>query len=153
MSKRFKELKKAAVPANPNKGWLKTANEIVASKPWRKDAVIIALKVMDALDELGITQKQLAEKLSVSPQAVNKIVKGKQNLTIGTIRRLEEALDVSLISLKHHDKKPQYRTKLIPWVIRYNSTSMKVFSGNINTLERINARSSKSIVRKLILNA
>ena len=34
--------------------------------------------------------------ISVSPQYVNKIVKGKENLTLDTISKLEQALEINL---------------------------------------------------------
>lgn len=67
---------------------------------WVTDAIIIAHKIMDALDDQGLTQRDLAERLGITPQAVNKIVKGRQNLTLGTIRKIERALDIQLVSLR-----------------------------------------------------
>jgi transcriptional regulator with XRE-family HTH domain len=54
-----------------------------------------------ALREKGMTQKDLAEKLNVSPQQVSKIVKGKENLTLETISKLEYVLGVELILTTH----------------------------------------------------
>jgi len=99
MIDKLETLMKEAIPPNPEKGWLKTALEIQKNKTWSKDAMVIAVSVLDALKDKGMTQKQLAKKLNVTPQAVNKIVKGKQNLTIGTIRKLEQALNVCLITI------------------------------------------------------
>lgn len=68
-------------------------------KHWKKESMIIAMRILYTLDEKGLTQKNLAEKLGKSPQWVNKICKGQQNLTIGTIKELEEALDISLFEI------------------------------------------------------
>ncbi|MEI6595881.1 MAG: helix-turn-helix transcriptional regulator, partial [Bacteroidota bacterium] len=45
----------------------------------------------------NISQKELAEKIGVSPQHVNKIVKGRETLTLETISKLEVALEISLL--------------------------------------------------------
>lgn len=40
--------------------------------------------------------------MDVSPQYVNKIVKGKENLSLETIAKIEEALGISLISVERN---------------------------------------------------
>lgn len=57
----------------------------------------IALKVLTRLDELNWKQKDLALKLAVSPQQVNKIVSGKENLTLDTLVKLQEVLEIPII--------------------------------------------------------
>lgn len=64
----------------------------------------IALLILDRLDHLKWTQKQLAEKMAVSPQQVSKWVKGGENLTISTIINIGNALDFKLISLNEPPK-------------------------------------------------
>jgi plasmid maintenance system antidote protein VapI len=44
------------------------------------------------LDKLGWTQAVLAKKMEVSPQQISKIVKGKQNLTLSSLVKLQEIL-------------------------------------------------------------
>jgi transcriptional regulator with XRE-family HTH domain len=46
-----------------------------------------------------MSQKELAERIGVSPQQVSKIVKGNENLTLETISKLEAALGVPLIEV------------------------------------------------------
>jgi len=77
--------------------WLQDAEEREKNKGWLKHSQKVAIKVLSSIRKLGITQKQLAEKMGMSPQMINKIVKGKENLTFQTVAKLEEALDVSLI--------------------------------------------------------
>lgn len=83
--------------ASKDSKWLKEAKERQENRGWLKHSQKVAIKVLRTIRELGITQKQLAEKMGMSPQMVNKIVKGKENLTLQTIAKLEEALGVSLI--------------------------------------------------------
>lgn len=72
-------------------GRLCNKSSILASKK-------IALKVLLKLEELGWTQKLLAEKMNVSPQQVSKIVKGSENLTLETLVKLESILQIELLA-------------------------------------------------------
>jgi antitoxin component HigA of HigAB toxin-antitoxin module len=83
--------------------WLEEAKARQKNRAWLKHSQKIAIKLLSTLREnkknkVGITnQKQLAEVLGVSPQQINKIVKGSENLTLETISKLEQALKVELI--------------------------------------------------------
>ena len=46
-----------------------------------------------------MTQKQLSEALNVSPQVVNKWLKGKENFTLETISKIETALETPLMQV------------------------------------------------------
>ncbi len=49
--------------------------------------------------ERGLTQAELAQRLGTSQSAINRIEKGRQNLSIETLGRLSEALNKQIISL------------------------------------------------------
>ena len=83
--------------ASKDSKWLKEAEERQENKNWLRHSQKIAIKVLRTIRELGMTQKELAAKMGVSAQMVNKMVKGKENFTLQTIAKLEEALEVSLI--------------------------------------------------------
>ncbi len=68
-----------------------------ANKNWLNKSAMIAVNVLEALKYKKLTQKQLAEKMNVSAQQINKIVKGQENLTLETISKLETALQISLL--------------------------------------------------------
>ncbi len=55
----------------------------------------IAIQVYNRLKELGITQKELAERLNVSKSYVSQILKGKTNMTIETMIKLSDVLDLT----------------------------------------------------------
>jgi len=59
----------------------------------------IALTILVRLDELNWKQKELAEKIGVKPQQVNKWVKGNENFTLETLVLLGEVLGVELIDV------------------------------------------------------
>lgn len=69
-----------------------------------KESQKIAIKVLMKLDELGWTQKDLASKMSVKPQQVNKIVSGKENLTIETQIKLQNILDIPVLASYYENK-------------------------------------------------
>ena len=60
---------------------------------------IIAINILAHLRKLGMSQKELAAKLHVTPQTVNSWVKGNSNFTIETIVRIEDVLGVELIGV------------------------------------------------------
>lgn len=65
---------------------------------WMKYSGYIALAVIRKLKEMGLTKKELAQRMNCTPQYISKIVKGSENLTLETISKLEECLDIDLLS-------------------------------------------------------
>lgn len=57
----------------------------------------IALNIRQRLDQLDWSQKQLAQSMEVSPQQVNKWLKGNENFTISTLVQLGDVLGIDLI--------------------------------------------------------
>lgn len=85
--------------------WQERTEERIANKKWLRRSQAVALLVLRTLRQKGITQKDLALKMDVSPQQVNKWVKGKENFTFETIVRLEEVLGVELMIIKGAEMK------------------------------------------------
>ncbi|TVQ12797.1 MAG: XRE family transcriptional regulator [Bacteroidetes bacterium] len=83
--------------------WLQDALYRQENESWLDISFAIAVKVLETLREKKITQKQLAEKMGLSPQYINKVVKGSENLTIETITRFEKALSVKLIAVPQYE--------------------------------------------------
>lgn len=104
MSKKKKEFLESIEKSDGK--WLKDAKYRRANRKWLRKSQDIALRILDVLDEKDMQQKELAEALDVSPQQISKIVKGKQNLTLETISKLEQVLGVELIGV------PKYQTKM-----------------------------------------
>jgi transcriptional regulator with XRE-family HTH domain len=89
----------AAIASKEPSGWLKDAQWRAENRAWLKHSQAIAIRILRTLREKNVSQKELAEKIGVSPQQVNKIVKGRENLTLETISKLEEALGIVLLPL------------------------------------------------------
>ncbi len=79
--------------------WIEKAEWYVQNEDWLKKSALIALKILRTLRAQSISQKALAEDIGVSPQYINKIVKGKENLTLETICRIEKILGITLIEI------------------------------------------------------
>jgi transcriptional regulator with XRE-family HTH domain len=76
----------------------------IKNRAMLRESQKIALKVLGKLDELGWTQRDLAEKMEVSPQQVSKIVSGKENLTIDTQVKLQNVLDIPILASYYEQK-------------------------------------------------
>ncbi|QEK51881.1 helix-turn-helix domain-containing protein [Pedobacter aquae] len=76
----------------------------IKNRQMLKESQRIALKVLLKLDELGWTQKDLAAKMEVSPQYINKVVKGQENITLETQIKLQSLLDIPILASYFDDK-------------------------------------------------
>ncbi len=79
--------------------WFKEAEFRADNKDWIHKSQAVAVKILRALRDKKMSQKNLATLLNVSPQQVNKWVKGKVNFTFETISKLERALGISIIEI------------------------------------------------------
>ena len=79
--------------------WLSKAKARRDSRAWREKSFAIAVKVLRYLRTNKISQKDLAKSLEWTPQYLSKILKGKENLTLETICKLQKATGLSLIEV------------------------------------------------------
>ena len=64
---------------------------------WLRYSYAIAIKVRRRMQELDMTQKQLADALGCTQQHVSVLLNGKVNMTLETLAKLENALQFDLI--------------------------------------------------------
>lgn len=83
---------------------LKEIKQRIKNRAMLRESQQIAIKVLIKLDELGWSQKDLAEKMGVSPQQITKIVSGKENLTIETQIKLQNILDIPVLATYYENK-------------------------------------------------
>jgi ribosome-binding protein aMBF1 (putative translation factor) len=88
-----------SITAQEPSKWLEEADYRYDSKAWLQKSQAVALKILRSLRIKGISQKDLAEKLNVTPQQVNKWVKGTENFTFETISKIEMALNIELMNI------------------------------------------------------
>ncbi len=93
-------LNKKAKPVDPNAKWLQIAKWNKEHADALEDYMLIAMRISSTLKERKMTQKELAQKLDVSPQALTRIMKGRQNLTLNKVKQIERVLDISIMNIK-----------------------------------------------------
>ena len=76
----------------------------IANRQWLWVSQRIAFDILERIDELGWTQKILAEKMGVSPQYINKLVRGSENLTLETLLKLQTILDIPILASYFKEK-------------------------------------------------
>lgn len=99
--------KLSKITSNEPSKWMENAKWRKENKAWLKKSQSIALRVLRTLRERKMQQKELAKMLGVSDQQISKIVKGKENLTLETITKLEQALEISLFEIPIERKLPE----------------------------------------------
>ena len=68
-------------------------------KPWFNHSQMIANIMSARMKELGMTQKILAEKMNCTQQYISKILKGRENLSLEVISKIENALDIHFLQM------------------------------------------------------
>lgn len=83
--------------------WKEEATERKNNNDWKKRSFKIAVRILREIRAQkilnGMTQRKLAEEMGVSPQYINKVIKGKENLTLETISKIESVLGITLIEI------------------------------------------------------
>lgn len=95
MKTMIEKLKEHSQPDTSN--WREVFKEMNANKEWSRHSLNIALIMLDRMEALGMTQKQLAERMKCSHQYISKILKGHENLSLETLAKIENALNISII--------------------------------------------------------
>ncbi|SDC96886.1 helix-turn-helix domain-containing protein [Niabella drilacis] len=79
--------------------WIKDADYRHENKGWLLKSQLTAIQILRALKNQHLSQKDLAAKLNVSPQQVNKWVKGQENFTYETVDKIERALGIRITNI------------------------------------------------------
>ncbi|MDE6755418.1 MAG: helix-turn-helix transcriptional regulator [Muribaculaceae bacterium] len=79
--------------------WKENAEWRIANKSWLRYSQKIAMMMLDRMEELGLTQKSVAEKMGCSQQYISRILKGTENLSIETISKIESALGLKIMEM------------------------------------------------------
>jgi transcriptional regulator with XRE-family HTH domain len=128
----------------------------IKNRAMLRESQQIAIKVLKKMEDLGWSQKELARKMNVSPQQINKIVKGQENLTLETQIKLQNILCIPILA-------SYYEAKLSPIAIIFSGEKKfqpiqvaSVFvddyqSAETVKLERIFSFSDKSLYQEAIL--
>lgn len=85
--------------------WIKKAEYRQENKTWLDISFAIAVKIISQLEEnkkaekFPKSQKELAQALDCSPQYINKLLKGTENLQLEAITKIERILNIHLIQV------------------------------------------------------
>ena len=96
MKKKTQEFLEAHQSETPS-AWREEAEWRRNNWSWLRHSHKIAVKVLLQMKQEGLTQKALAERMNCTQQYVSKILKGKENMSLDTLSKLEDALGISLI--------------------------------------------------------
>ena len=77
--------------------WREKAEWRLQNKSWLRHSQHIALLMLDKMEEMHLTQKQLAEQMGCSQQYVSKVLKGQENLSLETMTKIENCLNLSIL--------------------------------------------------------
>lgn len=78
--------------------WKKEGEYRLKNKTWLRYSQMIAMKMLDKMESLEITQKNLAERMGCSQQYISKILQGRENLSLETLAKIEDALQLQIVS-------------------------------------------------------
>lgn len=81
--------------------WRENAEWRMANKSWLRYSQHIAMLMLDKMDELHMTQKQLSELMGCSQQYISKVLKGQENLSLETLSKIESCLQIQILSINH----------------------------------------------------
>ncbi|MCR4865200.1 MAG: helix-turn-helix transcriptional regulator [Bacteroidales bacterium] len=74
--------------------WREEAEWRRNNQAWLKRSQAVAMKMLDRMEQMKWTQQQVADKLGCTQQYVSRIVKGKENLTLEMLSKIEDELDI-----------------------------------------------------------
>ena len=84
-------------PSTPSR-WRDNAEWRIANKSWLRYSQQIAMMMLDRMEELHMSQKQLSELMGCSQQYVSKVLKGQENLSLETLSKIERCLNLQIIA-------------------------------------------------------
>ena len=82
--------------STPSK-WRENARWRMDNRAWLRHSQHIAMMMLDRMDELKMSQKQLSELMGCSQQYVSKVLKGQENLSLETISKIEHCLGLQIL--------------------------------------------------------
>jgi ribosome-binding protein aMBF1 (putative translation factor) len=91
------------IASNEVSPWLEDAKKRQQNIAWSWRSFKIAVRILREIRAQkpinGITKKRLAETMGVTPKYISKVVKGKENLTLETISKIEGVLGIRLVEV------------------------------------------------------
>ncbi len=82
--------------------WRECAEWRRENRDWISRSQEIALRMLNSMDKLHLTQRALAERMGCSQQYISKVLKGQENLSLETLVKIENALGIELLVQTHN---------------------------------------------------
>ena len=76
--------------------WREEAEWRRANRAWLRHSQMVAIKMLDRMEEMKWTQHQVANLLGCSQQYVSRIVKGSENLSLEMLSKIEDILGIAI---------------------------------------------------------
>lgn len=113
------------------------------NRDWLLKSSLIALEVHRYLRLNRMSQSQLAEKLEISSAMVSKLLSGKENLSLKTICRIEDVLQIELVNIPSYENSAFLQVELqnmmdkgLEFDRRQTTSYCKVLKMNTNTTSK-----------------
>jgi len=122
---------------------MEKVRERIKNRAMLRESQKIAINILIKLDELGWSQKKLALKLGVTPQQVNKILRGQENLTLDTQVKLQSILGIPILATFYENKESatkqvvEYK-KVEAYLVSKKATDNYTGSGKVIKMETRN---------------
>lgn len=126
----LKRLQEVAKPASAKE--LEEAKYREENRDWLLKSMQIALYLEHVLRVKGISKKQFAKMIDVTPAQVTKLLSGKENLGLKTITKIEIALGVDLVNIPSEVRPYQFSASMIT-SIPVSSLPFKEATGSIES--------------------
>ncbi|MCQ2360454.1 MAG: helix-turn-helix transcriptional regulator [Paludibacteraceae bacterium] len=78
--------------------WMDEVDRKCENRIWVRHSQKIAVRVFLKMRQTGLTQNALAERMGCTQQYISKILKGKENMSLEILSKLEYALNINLIN-------------------------------------------------------
>lgn len=103
-----KETDKLASVAKPlQASSMEFLRKLAEDAAWMRMSMHIATEIRYQLKTQRLTQADLARRMGVKPAQITKILSGKENLSLKTVCRLEEALGCRLLTATGEQTQPE----------------------------------------------
>ena len=83
--------------AKKDSNWLKEAKWRAENRDWLNYSVQIAIKIVRHFREHEIDIDNLCNELGISPEVLSNILKGREDLTLSMIAKIEKSLGIKLL--------------------------------------------------------
>ncbi len=115
MKMNVERLKAVAKPASAEA--VKDAEARRQNRDWQEKSALIALDIHAYLRKNGISKKEFAKLMGVTPAQVTKLLSGKENLGLKTISKLENVLQMDLVTIPNYEHHSMPQTSFAPMLV------------------------------------